>query len=102
MLADIATDIAAARPLMHRAAILLDNGEPATAARSIAKCFASDMAVRRMADAAPIFGGSGSICGFEVERLYRDAKIAQIYEVSNHIQRTVIARELMNSGARAR
>ena len=102
MLADIATDIAAARPLMHRAAILLDNGEPATAARSIAKCFASDMAVRRMADAAPIFGGSGTICGFEVERLYRDAKIAQIYEVSNHIQRTVIARELMHSGARAR
>jgi alkylation response protein AidB-like acyl-CoA dehydrogenase len=99
MLADMATGIEAARTLVHRAAVLIDLGQPATAASSMAKCFASDMAVARTADAVQIFGGSGYIRGFEVERLYRDAKITQIYEGTNQIQRTIIARDLLKAGA---
>ena len=99
ILADMAKDIAAARALTHRAAMLLDAGEPASRACSIAKCFASDTAVARSADAVQIFGGSGYIRGFEVERLYRDAKITQIYEGTNQIQRTIIARDLLKNGA---
>ncbi|MGO4403315.1 acyl-CoA dehydrogenase family protein [Bosea sp. RAF48] len=95
MLADMAKDIAAARALVERAALLIDHGKPATSASSMAKCFASDMAVAQTANAVQIFGGSGYIRGFEVERLYRDAKITQIYEGTNQIQRTIIARELI-------
>jgi alkylation response protein AidB-like acyl-CoA dehydrogenase len=101
MLADMAKDITAARALVHRAAILLDNGLPANSACSMAKCFAGDVAVAQTANAVQIFGGSGYIRGFEVERLYRDAKICQIYEGTQQIQRTVIARELLKNGARA-
>lgn len=100
MLADMAKDIAASRLLVHDAAGRLDRGENATMACSMAKCFAADAAVARTADAVQIFGGSGYIRGFEVERLYRDAKICQIYEGTNQIQRMIIARELMNHGAR--
>jgi hypothetical protein len=100
MLADMAKEIAAARALVHRAAIMLDNSEPANAACSMAKCFAGDMVVAQTANAVQIFGGSGYIRGFEVERLYRDAKICQIYEGTQQIQRTVIARELLKNGAR--
>ncbi len=100
MLADIGDGIEAARTLVHRAAVLIDLGQPATAASSMAKCFASDMAVARTADAVQIFGGSGYIRGFEVERLYRDAKITQIYEGTNQIQRTIIARDLLKAGRR--
>jgi len=101
MLADMATEIAASRALVHRAAAMLDRGEPANAACSMAKCHASDMAVAQTANAVQIFGGSGYITGFEVERLYRDAKITQIYEGTNQIQRTVIARELIRNGAQS-
>jgi alkylation response protein AidB-like acyl-CoA dehydrogenase len=100
LLADMAKDITAARALVHRAAILLDNGEPATAACSMAKCLAADVAVTQTANAVQVFGGSGYIRGFEVERLYRDAKITQIYEGTNQIQRTIIARDLIRNGAR--
>ncbi|KRE24734.1 acyl-CoA dehydrogenase [Bosea sp. Root483D1] len=99
MLADMAKDIAAARALVERAALLIDHAKPATSASSMAKCFASDMAVAQTANAVQIFGGSGYIRGFEVERLYRDAKITQIYEGTNQIQRTIIARELIKNGA---
>ncbi len=98
MLADMAKDIHAARLLVHDAAARLDAGERATAACSMAKCFASDIAVQHTANAVQIFGGSGYIRGFEVERLYRDAKITQIYEGTNQIQRTIIARELIAHG----
>ena len=97
MLADMAKDISAARALVHRAALLMDHGSPCTADCSIAKCFASDTAVAHTANAVQIFGGSGYIRGFEVERLYRDAKITQIYEGTNQIQRTIIARELLKA-----
>ncbi len=101
LLADMAKDIEAARLLTHSAATKIDRAEPATMACSMAKCFAGDMAVARTADAVQIFGGSGYIRGFEVERLYRDAKITQIYEGTNQIQRMIIARELTKHGARA-
>ena len=101
LLADMAKDIEAARLLAHSAAARIDRGENATKACSIAKCFASDMAVARTADAVQVFGGSGYIRGFEVERLYRDAKITQIYEGTNQIQRMIIARELIRHGAAA-
>ena len=99
LLADMAKDIEAARLLVHSAATKIDSGAAATKACSIAKCFAGDTAVARTADAAQVFGGSGYIRGFEVERLYRDAKITQIYEGTNQIQRMIIARELLKHGA---
>jgi hypothetical protein len=101
LLADMAKDIEAARLLVRSAAEKIDAGENATKACSIAKCFAGDIAVARTADAVQVFGGSGYIRGFEVERLYRDAKITQIYEGTNQIQRMIIARELLKHGARA-
>ncbi len=101
LLADMAKDIEAARLLVHSAAGKIDRGEDATKACSMAKCFAGDMAVQRTADAVQVFGGSGYIRGFEVERLYRDAKICQIYEGTNQIQRMIIARELLKKGTRS-
>lgn len=101
MLADMAKDITAARLLVHQAANALDNGQSATIYCSMAKCFAADMAVAQTANAVQIFGGSGYIRGFEVERLYRDAKITQIYEGTNQIQRSIIARELLANGVPA-
>lgn len=95
MLAQMSMEIAASRGLVHRAALLIDNNKPATEASSAAKCFASDVAVRQIAEAVQIFGGSGYIKGYEVERLYRDAKITQIYEGTNQIQRTIIARQVL-------
>jgi alkylation response protein AidB-like acyl-CoA dehydrogenase len=100
LIADMAKDIEAARLLVHSAASKIDHGQDATRACSMAKCFASDMAVARTADAVQVFGGSGYIRGFEVERLYRDAKITQIYEGTNQIQRMIIARELLKKGSR--
>jgi alkylation response protein AidB-like acyl-CoA dehydrogenase len=95
LLADMVKDITAARLLVRHAAAKIDCGSNATMACSMAKCFASDVAVAQTANAVQIFGGSGYIRGFEVERLYRDAKITQIYEGTNQIQRSIIARELM-------
>jgi alkylation response protein AidB-like acyl-CoA dehydrogenase len=97
ILADMKKDITAARALVHRAAMVMDAGLPATMDCSIAKCFAGDVAVQHTANAVQVFGGSGYIRGFEVERLYRDAKITQIYEGTNQIQRTIIARELLKA-----
>ncbi len=101
LIADIAKDLEAARLLVHSAATKIDRGESATKECSMAKCFASDMAVKRISDAVQVFGGSGYISGFEVERLYRDAKITQIYEGTNQIQRMIIAREILKHGAAA-
>lgn len=98
ILADMAKDIAAARLLVYDAATTMDDGRPATMACSMAKCFASDIAVAQTANAVQVFGGSGYIRGFEVERLFRDAKITQIYEGTNQIQRTIISRALLATG----
>jgi alkylation response protein AidB-like acyl-CoA dehydrogenase len=95
LLADMAKDTAAARLLTHDAAAVLDRGERATVEAAMAKCFASDAAVQHTSNAVQIFGGSGYIRGFEVERLFRDAKITQIYEGTNQIQRNIIARHVL-------
>ena len=95
LLADMAKDITAARLLVHNAAAKLDASQNATMDCAMAKCFASDTAVQRTSDAVQVFGGIGYIQGIEVERLYRDAKITQIYEGTNQIQRMIIARELI-------
>jgi alkylation response protein AidB-like acyl-CoA dehydrogenase len=97
MLADMVKDLTAARLLVHNAAAAVDQGKRATLEASMAKCFASDAAVQHTQNAVQIFGGSGYIRGFEVERLYRDAKITQIYEGTNQIQRMIIARNLLNN-----
>lgn len=95
MLADMAKDTEAARLLVRSAAAKIDAQTDATAAASMAKCFAADAAVLHTGNAIQIFGGSGYIRGYEVERLYRDAKITQIYEGTNQIQRVIIARKLL-------
>jgi alkylation response protein AidB-like acyl-CoA dehydrogenase len=95
MLADMAKDTHAARLMTLDAAALLDRGARATAECSMAKCFAADAAVAHTANAVQIHGGMGYIRGIEVERLYRDAKITQIYEGTNQIQRLIIARQLL-------
>ena len=96
MIADMAKDVQAARLMIVEAARLLDGGGRATLAASMAKCFAADAAVARTADAVQIHGGSGYIRGVRVERLYRDAKITQIYEGTNQIQRMIMARTLLS------
>jgi alkylation response protein AidB-like acyl-CoA dehydrogenase len=95
MIADMAKDTHAARLMTLHAAAALDSGARATTACSMAKCFASDAAVTHAANAVQVHGGMGYIRGMEVERLYRDAKITQIYEGTNQIQRMLIAREAL-------
>ncbi|MBC9207898.1 acyl-CoA dehydrogenase family protein [Roseomonas aerophila] len=95
MIADMAKDAHAARLMILHAAQMLDGGGRATLEASMAKCFASDAAVSRTADAVQIHGGSGYIRGVRVERLFRDAKITQIYEGTNQIQRMIMARSLL-------
>ena len=95
MIADMAKDTHAARLMTLHAGSQLDSGARATTACSMAKCFASDAAVLHTANAVQVHGGMGYIRGMEVERLYRDAKITQIYEGTNQIQRMLIAREAL-------
>jgi acyl-CoA dehydrogenase len=94
-LANMAQAIHAARLLTWHAAWKIDHGEPATLESSIAKTFASDSAMRVADEAIQVFGGYGYMKEYPVEKLLRDAKLTQIYEGSNEIQRTVIARELL-------
>jgi alkylation response protein AidB-like acyl-CoA dehydrogenase len=99
MLADMATAIEAARMLTYAAADALDRQlKTITLSSSMAKVFASDVAMRVTTDAVQILGGSGYLRDFPVERMMRDAKITQIYEGTNEIQRLVIARELLKEG----
>lgn len=94
VLADSATLIEAARGLVYRAAALYDEGMPNTKIASMAKCFASDAAMKITTDAVQVLGGYGYMKDFPVERMFRDAKLTQIFEGTNQIQRIVIAREL--------
>lgn len=96
MLADMAKATHAARLMVWDAAAKMDRGERATLECSMAKCFAGDAAVEHTANAVQIHGGIGYIRGVEVERLYRDAKITQIYEGTNQIQRMIISRTLLS------
>src|SRR3982751_6565726 len=94
-LADMSTEIDAARLLVHRAAWLKQNDLPHAEAGAKAKLFASEMARRQTGEAIQILGGYGYTKEFPVERYYRDAKITEIYEGTSEIQRLVIARELL-------
>ncbi len=95
MLADMATDLEAARLLVHQSARCVDRGERASKLSSMAKCFATDAAMRITTDAVQIHGGNGYTREYPVEKLMRDAKLMQIYEGTNQVQRVVIARELL-------
>jgi alkylation response protein AidB-like acyl-CoA dehydrogenase len=94
-LADMAADVEAARLLTYKAAWLKDHGLPATKAASIAKLFATEAAVRAASEAVLLHGNRGYSNEYPVERHYRDIKGLQIYEGTSHIQRIIIARELV-------
>jgi butyryl-CoA dehydrogenase len=94
-IADMATRIRAARMLVYSAAELKQNGEPYGMEAAMAKQYASDAAVRISEEAVQIYGGNGYLRGMDVERMYRDAKITQIYEGTNEIMRVVISGHLL-------
>ncbi|ULJ74915.1 acyl-CoA dehydrogenase family protein [Rhizobium gallicum] len=93
-LADMATQIEAARQLVLHAAALRESGLPCLSEASMAKLFASEMAERVCSDAIQIHGGYGYMADYSVERIYRDVRICQIYEGTSDVQRMVIARNL--------
>ncbi|MCJ2564050.1 MAG: acyl-CoA dehydrogenase [Candidatus Thermoplasmatota archaeon] len=95
MIADMATEIDAARFLVYRAAYVKDKGGKFSKEAAMAKLKASDVAVNVSRDAVQIFGGYGYMREYPVERYYRDAKITEIYEGTSEIQRLVIARALL-------
>jgi butyryl-CoA dehydrogenase len=103
MLADMATQVAAARYLTYEAARAADNKHPNLGAISaMAKLFASDTAMKVTTDAVQVYGGYGYMKEYPVEKMMRDAKITQIYEGTNQIQREVIALELIKESAKGR
>lgn len=93
-LADMATQVAVARQAVLHAAALRDAGEPCLTEASMAKLFASEMAERVCSDAIQIHGGYGYVADFPVERIWRDARVCQIYEGASDIQRLLIGRSL--------
>jgi cyclohexane-1-carbonyl-CoA dehydrogenase len=95
MLADAAMQIEAGRGLMVESAREHDRGKSNIKLASMSKCFCSDMAMKITTDAVQIFGGYGYTKDYPVERLFRDAKLTQIFEGTNQIQRLVIAREML-------
>ncbi|MEJ9232114.1 acyl-CoA dehydrogenase family protein [Peribacillus butanolivorans] len=96
MLADMAMNIEASRLLVHKSVFLLEQGTPSAKHASFAKCFAADTAMKVAEDAVQIHGGYGFIREYPVEKYFRDAKIMQIYEGTNQIQRVVIAKEILS------
>ncbi|MDQ3055186.1 MAG: acyl-CoA dehydrogenase [Actinomycetota bacterium] len=95
MLADMAMQIEAARHLVYVAAATAESGGDVGILAAASKCFASDVAMKVTTDAVQLFGGAGYTKDFPVERMMRDAKITQIYEGTNQIQRVIIARNLL-------
>jgi alkylation response protein AidB-like acyl-CoA dehydrogenase len=96
MLADMAMKVEAARLMVYTAAVRAERGEKSLGfISSAAKCFASDVAMEVTTDAVQMFGGAGYTVDFPVERMMRDAKITQIYEGTNQIQRVVMSRALL-------
>jgi alkylation response protein AidB-like acyl-CoA dehydrogenase len=98
MVADMAMKIEAARGLVYRACALVDDGDSQGELSSVgamAKCFASDVAMEVTTNAVQLLGGYGYTKDFPVERYMRDAKVTQIYEGTNQIQRVVIADRLL-------
>jgi Acyl-CoA dehydrogenases len=98
-LADMATDIEAARQLVRLAASKKDEGLPCLQEASMAKLFASEMAERVCSAAIQIMGGYGYLKDYPVERIYRDVRVCQIYEGTSEIQRLVIARNILRDAA---
>ncbi|MGY3214476.1 acyl-CoA dehydrogenase [Mucilaginibacter sp. HD30] len=94
-LADMETEIEAARMLCYKAAWLKDNGQPYGHASAMAKLFASNIAMKTTIEAVQIHGGYGYVKDYHVERLMRDAKVTQIYEGTSEIQRIVISRDIL-------
>ena len=95
MLADMAMNIAAARQLTYSAAVKSERGEKdLTFFSAAAKCFATDVAMKVTTDAVQVLGGYGYVSDYPVERMMRDAKLTQIYEGTNQVQRVVMARHL--------
>jgi alkylation response protein AidB-like acyl-CoA dehydrogenase len=95
-LADMATEIEAARLLVYKAAALKDAGENYDIASSMAKVFASEVAMKTTVEAVQVHGGYGFVKEYHVERLMRDAKITQIYEGTSEVQRIVISRSILS------
>ncbi len=95
MLADMATELKAAQMLTYRAAWCKDQGKPYSEAAAMAKMFASDAAMKITTNAVQVLGGYGYIRDYPVERLMRDAKITQIYEGTNEVQRMVVSGSLL-------
>lgn len=95
MLADMAIKVETARVMTWYAAWLVDQGRPSPCESAIAKCYASDVAMQVTTDAVQIHGGYGYMKEYPVEKYLRDAKLTQIYEGTNQIQRVVISRELL-------
>jgi alkylation response protein AidB-like acyl-CoA dehydrogenase len=95
-IADMATEIEAARLMVYRAAVLKDQGQDYTQAAAMAKLYASEVAMRHTVEAVQIHGGYGFVKEYHVERLMRDAKITQIYEGTSEVQRIVISRNVLN------
>ncbi len=102
IISDSATLIEAARGLVYRAADQYDKGIRNTKLASMAKCFASDAAMKVTTDAVQVLGGYGYTKDFPVERMFRDAKLTQIFEGTNQIQRLVIAREILQEAGYSR
>ena len=94
-LADMATDIEAARMLVYRSAWLKDRGMDYATASSMAKLYASEVAMKHTVEAVQIHGGYGFVKEYHVERLMRDAKITQIYEGTSEVQKIVISRDIL-------
>jgi alkylation response protein AidB-like acyl-CoA dehydrogenase len=95
-LADMATEIEAARLLVYKAAVLKDVGENYDTASAMAKVFASEVAMKTTVEAVQVHGGYGFVKEYHVERLMRDAKITQIYEGTSEVQRIVISRAVLS------
>mgnify|MGYP001609477654 CR=1 FL=1 len=101
MLADMATEVEASRALVYAAARMIDNGHKDISKESaMTKLYASDVAMKVTTDAVQIFGGYGYMRDYPIEKYMRDAKITQIYEGTNQIQRDIIATELIKERAR--
>lgn len=94
LLADAATLIEASRGLMERAALAFDSGQKNTKLASMAKSFCSDAAMKITTDMVQVLGGYGYIQDYPIERMFRDAKLTQIFEGANQIQRMIIGREM--------
>jgi alkylation response protein AidB-like acyl-CoA dehydrogenase len=98
-LADMGTRVASARALLHQTAASKDRGESTTLTGSMSKLLASETAMWVTTQAVQIFGGYGYVKDYPVERLFRDAKVTEIYEGTSEVQRIVIARELLTERA---